>query len=78
MSVKFVFLIIKTVDGDIFGGFIDNVIYKSVTKFYGSSECFLFSFNEDKSSKIKKATSDPEESKDSKDSKEEEEKLEQV
>ena len=48
MSVKFVFLIIKTLDDDIFGAFIDNVIYKSITKFYGSTESFLFGFYESK------------------------------
>jgi len=44
MSVKFVFLIIRTLEDEVFGAFIDNVIYKSITKFYGSSQCFLFGF----------------------------------
>ena len=44
MSVKFVFLVIRTLNDDIFGAFIDNVIYKSINKYYGSSECFLFGF----------------------------------
>lgn len=48
MSVKFCFLIIRTLDNDIFGAFIDSIINKSITKFFGSSESFIFGFYEDK------------------------------
>lgn len=44
MSVKFNFLIVKTLDGDIFGAFIDHVISKTVKSYIGSSESFLFVF----------------------------------
>jgi hypothetical protein len=48
MSVKFCFLIIRTLDGDIFGAFIDSILYRSITKFFGSSESFIFGFYEDR------------------------------
>ena len=48
MSVKFVFLIIKTIDSDVFGVFLDTVITKSIKTYIGSSESFIFGFYEDK------------------------------
>lgn len=48
MSVKFVFLIIQTLDGDIFGCFLDTVIDKSIKEYIGSSDSFVFGFYEDK------------------------------
>lgn len=48
MSVKFMFLIIKTTDGDIFGAFLDTVISKSIKSYIGSEECFVFGFYDDK------------------------------
>lgn len=48
VSVKFMFLIIKTTDGDIFGAFLDTVIVQSVTYYIGSDESFLFAFNQDR------------------------------
>lgn len=48
MSVKFVFLIIQTLDNDIFGAFLDTVIIKSIKSYIGGSECFIFGFYEDR------------------------------
>jgi len=48
VSVKFMFLIIKTTDGDIFGAFLDTVIVQSVKTYIGSDESFIFGFYPDK------------------------------
>ena len=47
MSVKFMFLIIQTTKGDIFGAFLDTVITKSISSYIGSEESFVFWFHED-------------------------------
>ena len=47
-SVKCVFLTIKTLEEDVFGVFLDAVVYKSVKHYIGSSESFVYGFYEDK------------------------------
>ena len=41
-------MIIKTLDGDIFGTFLDTVITKTIKSYIGSTDSFLFGFYSDK------------------------------
>lgn len=46
--VKCVFLTIRTTDHDIFGIFLDAIIYKTIDHYIGSGDSFLYGFYEDK------------------------------
>lgn len=46
--VKCCFLTVKTTDNDIFGVFLDAVIYKSINHYIGSGDSFVYGFYEDK------------------------------
>ena len=48
MLVKCMFLIIKTLDGDIFGVYLDTVITKTIKSYIGSTDTFLFGFYSEK------------------------------
>jgi hypothetical protein len=45
---KSVFLIIKTTEGDVFGAYTDQVIYRNDTSYFDNEKTFVFKVNEPK------------------------------